>query len=256
VLYGGGNSLNLICTKHEQDLTTSGLPEHVQQYVRCMLIARGADQAFRTKKELVNFKKVVLHLQNMFETAESDLSVFCAMQYNPHEPETDMDSNNGRARAGNSVAATENRSYGETMCETEPRDASSETGESRRAVAANQTGDVGDQMHTVAATSMRCDVRDVREKKSTPSRVPIAKSSREEKAARKKRVQMLQDLDECRGMLHVLYVKQPPPAWTPFFGRVCTYLIKFCSRAMHAHVLCENMATCLCSNTCVCICRT
>lgn len=46
------------------------MPNHFIEYVQALLIARGADQAFRTKSELVNFKKVVLHLQNMFEEAE------------------------------------------------------------------------------------------------------------------------------------------------------------------------------------------
>jgi hypothetical protein len=41
-----------------KDIKDSGLSKHIQEYLRCLLIARGADQAFRTKVELVNYKKV------------------------------------------------------------------------------------------------------------------------------------------------------------------------------------------------------
>ena len=68
-----------------QDLRASCLPTHVIEFFDALLIARGVDQAFRTKAELVNFKKVVLHLQNFFEAAESELSVFSAMLYVPHD---------------------------------------------------------------------------------------------------------------------------------------------------------------------------
>lgn len=70
-----------------QDLLASGLPKQAIQFFEGILIARGVDQAFRTKTELVNFKKVMLHLQNMFEVAEADLSVFAAMLYVPHGTE-------------------------------------------------------------------------------------------------------------------------------------------------------------------------
>jgi hypothetical protein len=70
-----------------QDLRASCLPTHVVEFFDALLIARGVDQAFRTKIELVNFKKVVLHLQNLFEAAESELSVFSAMLYVPHDSE-------------------------------------------------------------------------------------------------------------------------------------------------------------------------
>ncbi len=224
----------LTCTNHKQDLTTSGLPEHVQEYMRCLLIARGADQAFRTKKELVNFKKVMLHLQNMFETAEADLSVFCAMQYIPHEPET------ADTRTGESVAATQDSLCGETVGEKKTHDACGETDAARRAVGASEAGKASGQIHTATgeATSRRGNVRDATDETSMADKMPLARRTQEEKAARKKRLQMLKDLDECRGMLHVLYVKPPSPSpspspWSPLFARARIIVLNFCSRALH-----------------------
>ncbi len=43
-----------------KDIKDAGVPNHIREYFRCLLIARGADQAFRTKVELVNYKKVFL----------------------------------------------------------------------------------------------------------------------------------------------------------------------------------------------------
>jgi hypothetical protein len=48
-----------------KDLKESGLSEQIQEYLRCLLIARGADQAFRTKVELVNYKKVAKQSSHM-----------------------------------------------------------------------------------------------------------------------------------------------------------------------------------------------
>ena len=44
----------LIC----RDLCMSGMPGYLRRYIEALMIARGADQAFRTKVELVNYKKV------------------------------------------------------------------------------------------------------------------------------------------------------------------------------------------------------
>eukprot|EP00961_Rhodomonas_salina_P222335 3006656-Rhodomonas_salina.2 len=81
------------------------LPQHVVEYFGQLLIARGADQAFRTKMELVNFKKVprslafaiaavafrvpvAQHFQKQLEEIESNLSVFAAIAYcDPSNPE-------------------------------------------------------------------------------------------------------------------------------------------------------------------------
>lgn len=71
-----------------KDLKVSGLPQHVVEYFGQLLIARGADQAFRTKMELVNFKKVAQHFQKQLEEIESNLSVFAAIAYcDPSNPE-------------------------------------------------------------------------------------------------------------------------------------------------------------------------
>lgn len=44
-----------------KEIKEAGFSKYIQEYIRCLLIARGADQAFRTKVELVNYKKVILH---------------------------------------------------------------------------------------------------------------------------------------------------------------------------------------------------
>ena len=43
-----------------KDIKDAGFHAHLRDYLRCLLIARGADQAFRTKVELINYKKVCL----------------------------------------------------------------------------------------------------------------------------------------------------------------------------------------------------
>ena len=43
-----------------KDIERAGLPPHVVNFMQKLLIARGADQAFRTKAELVNYKKMMI----------------------------------------------------------------------------------------------------------------------------------------------------------------------------------------------------
>jgi hypothetical protein len=83
----------------DKDLAGSGLPAYVVDYVHKLLIARGADQAFRTKVELVNYKKMMVHMQKALEEIEANLSVFSAVSYcGPQE--TDK----GRRKAGAHLA--------------------------------------------------------------------------------------------------------------------------------------------------------
>ena len=80
-----------------KDLAGAGLPAYVVEYVKKLLIARGADQAFRTKVELVNYKKVMVHMQKQLEEIEANLSVFAAVAYcGPQE--TDKDKRKAAAR--------------------------------------------------------------------------------------------------------------------------------------------------------------
>ena len=84
-----------------KDLRASGLPAHVCDFVECLLVARGADQAFRTKTELINYKKVetmrvlpslvtyflqvIQHMQKHMEKLEAELSVLAAIAYAAEE---------------------------------------------------------------------------------------------------------------------------------------------------------------------------
>jgi hypothetical protein len=80
-----------------KDLLGAGLPLYVVEYVNKLLIARGADQAFRTKVELVNYKKMMVHMQKQLEEIESNLSVFSAVAYcGPQE--TDKEKRKNAAR--------------------------------------------------------------------------------------------------------------------------------------------------------------
>ena len=80
-----------------KDLAGAGLPGYAVDYVKKLLIARGADQAFRTKVELVNYKKVMVHMQKHLEEIEANLSVFAAVTYcGPQE--TDKDKRKAAAR--------------------------------------------------------------------------------------------------------------------------------------------------------------
>jgi len=73
-----------------KDVAGAGLPAHVVEFIRKLLIARGADQAFRTKVELVNYKKMMMHMQKHLEEIEANLSVFAAVAYaGPQETEKD-----------------------------------------------------------------------------------------------------------------------------------------------------------------------
>ena len=77
-------------TLMHQDLAGAGLAPHVVDFVTKLLVARGADQAFRTKVELVNYKKVMVHMQKACEELEANLSVFAAVTYcGPQEGDKD-----------------------------------------------------------------------------------------------------------------------------------------------------------------------
>lgn len=41
-----------------EDLNLIGLPSYIVDYMRCLLIARGANKAYTIRRELVNYKKV------------------------------------------------------------------------------------------------------------------------------------------------------------------------------------------------------
>ena len=80
-----------------KDVAGAGLPAYVVEYVEKLLIARGADQAFRTKVELVNYKKMMVHMQKGLEEVEANLSVFAAVAHcGPQE--TDKDKRKDAAR--------------------------------------------------------------------------------------------------------------------------------------------------------------
>jgi hypothetical protein len=55
------------------------VPGHLAKFFEGVLIARGADQALRTKVEMVNFKKAIMLMQKQLEETEANLAVFVAM---------------------------------------------------------------------------------------------------------------------------------------------------------------------------------
>jgi len=80
--------MNLSCLMKDIILPLALRPIRTTEFsVMLRQVARGADQAFRTKVELVNYKKVMQHLQKQFEEVEANLSVFTAMLFDLPSPD-------------------------------------------------------------------------------------------------------------------------------------------------------------------------
>ena len=71
------------CKCAEEHFSCEGSRSSVQvlRAATCCAVFVKSQRASRTKTELVNYKKVMLHLQRSFEEAESDLAVFGAILF-------------------------------------------------------------------------------------------------------------------------------------------------------------------------------
>eukprot|EP01134_Creolimax_fragrantissima_P003477 CFRG3477T1 len=56
-----------------ESVNDSGLPPYIVEYVRCEMYARGVVKAFLMREELINYKKVMQHMQNRGELLEMEL---------------------------------------------------------------------------------------------------------------------------------------------------------------------------------------
>jgi hypothetical protein len=182
--------------------------------------------------ELVNYKKIMLHLQNMFESAEADLSVFCAMQYIPH----------GGADAG-CVDSSSHKveleqgggSLDESAFQAVPHDAS------RRAKQDRQDMEERDCAGCLTSDGQGANMSAQNAVTQTFAMQSGEVGKHEEKTVRKRRLQMLKDLDECRGMLHVLCVS------LPVLSRRSAHALRVCFRCFRTFDECMFACVCTCT---------